>query len=321
MRIRSVVVEAGREPRLESDNPDLSSVWLDDGLIRWVNVEGATREDLERLFQPLAPEGPVLAGHITGDQWFEVFDREHCYAAFLAAPTAWLEHETWFHIVLLPQTICTLHPTEIPSTDDFMQRCWFDRPGPDSTVDAVMLHVIQGYIEEEITEFYRVRFQVEEHAEGLRRGDAAFTVEDLEELMTRCHHMATAFFEHQTLLQGIGFSRSRAFSLGSHSHLYSQAVRAIGNLREGVQQIQHRLAELQQQHVMDQQEQFNSRVRVLTIISAIFLPLTLIAGIYGMNFENMPELDESNAYFIVLIAMVSVAFGMLGFFYWKGWFR
>jgi magnesium transporter len=133
--------------------------------------------------------------------------------------------------------------------------------------------------------------------------------------------MAIAFFEHQTLLQTIGFIRSRAFSLGSHSKLYSQGVQAIGNLREGVEQIQHRLAELQQQHLMDQQGQFDSRVRVLTIISAIFLPLTLIAGIYGMNFQNMPGLDQSNAYFIVIIAMVGVAFGMLGFFYWRGWFR
>ena len=271
MRMRSVVVEPGREPRLESD-PDPSGAWLDDGLIRWVNVEGATREDLERLLQQLGPEGPVLAGHITGDHWFEILDREQCYVAFLAAPTAWLEHETWFHIVLLPETIVTLHRAEIPSTDVFMQRCWFDRPGPDATVDAVMLHVIQGYIEEETTEFYRVRFQVAEHPEGLRRGDAAFTVEVLEELMTRCHHMAIAFFEHQTLLQTIGLIRSRAFDLGSHSKLYDQGVRAIGNLREGVQQIQRRLAELQQQHLMDQQAQFDSRVRVLTMISAIFLP-------------------------------------------------
>jgi magnesium transporter len=315
-----VIVEAEGEPKLESD-PDPSGAWLDDGLIRWVNVEGATREDLGRLLQQLGSEGPILADHITGDRWFEVLDREQCYAAFLAAPTAWLQHERWFHIVLLPETIVTLHRAEIPSTDDVMQRCWFDRPGPDATVDAVLLHVIQGYIEEEITEFYRVRFQVEEHAEGLRRGDATFTVEDLEELMTRCQHMAIAFFEHQTLLQSIGFIRSRAFALGSHSKLYGQGVQALGNLREGVQQIQHRLAELQQQHVMDQQAEFNSRVRVLTIVSAIFLPLTLIAGIYGMNFEHMPELDEGNAYFIVLTAMVGVAFGMLGFFYWRGWFR
>jgi magnesium transporter len=65
----------------------------------------------------------------------------------------------------------------------------------------------------------------------------------------------------------------------------------------------------------------NEVMKTLTIVASIFVPLTFLAGIYGMNFEHMPELDEGNAYFIVLTAMVGVAFGMLGFFYWRGWFR
>jgi magnesium transporter len=59
---------------------------------------------------------------------------------------------------------------------------------------------------------------------------------------------------------------------------------------------------------------------MLTVISAIFLPLTLISGIYGMNFTNMPELGDAYAYFIVLGVMFIVAVTMLGFFYRKGWF-
>jgi len=63
------------------------------------------------------------------------------------------------------------------------------------------------------------------------------------------------------------------------------------------------------------------RVRVLTILSAVFLPLTLLAGIYGMNFEYMPELGRHYAYFFVLGGMALVAATMLAFFYFKGWFR
>jgi magnesium transporter len=40
-----------------------------------------------------------------------------------------------------------------------------------------------------------------------------------------------------------------------------------------------------------------------------------------MNFEHMPELDEHNAYFVVLTTMGAVALGMVSYFYWKGWFR
>ncbi len=63
----------------------------------------------------------------------------------------------------------------------------------------------------------------------------------------------------------------------------------------------------------------NDVVKTLTIFSAIVLPLSLIAGIYGMNFENMPELKTRNGYFLTLASMVIVAIGLLIYFWRKGW--
>lgn len=63
----------------------------------------------------------------------------------------------------------------------------------------------------------------------------------------------------------------------------------------------------------------NEIMKVLTIFSAIMLPLTFIAGVYGMNFDNMPELHSTNGYFAVLAVMVIVAIGMLYFFWRRGW--
>jgi magnesium transporter len=62
-------------------------------------------------------------------------------------------------------------------------------------------------------------------------------------------------------------------------------------------------------------------LRVLTVISAIFLPLTLLAGIYGMNFQHMPELDDPYSYYVILGLMFVIALGMLLFFYRRGWFK
>ncbi|MBA3765977.1 MAG: magnesium/cobalt transporter CorA [Acidobacteria bacterium] len=63
----------------------------------------------------------------------------------------------------------------------------------------------------------------------------------------------------------------------------------------------------------------NDIMKVLTIFSAIMLPLTFIAGLYGMNFDNLPELHYEYSYFIVLAFMVVVAIGMLIFFWRRGW--
>ncbi|HEU4796429.1 MAG TPA: magnesium/cobalt transporter CorA, partial [Pyrinomonadaceae bacterium] len=63
----------------------------------------------------------------------------------------------------------------------------------------------------------------------------------------------------------------------------------------------------------------NEIMKVLTIFSAIMLPLTFIAGVYGMNFDNMPELHSRFGYYATLIVMATVAIGMLIFFWRRGW--
>lgn len=63
----------------------------------------------------------------------------------------------------------------------------------------------------------------------------------------------------------------------------------------------------------------NEAMRVLTVVASIFIPLTFIAGIYGMNFEYMPELRYRYGYFVVLGAMGILAGGLIGFFISRGW--
>ena len=63
----------------------------------------------------------------------------------------------------------------------------------------------------------------------------------------------------------------------------------------------------------------NEVMKVLTIFAAIFIPLTFVAGIYGMNFRFMPELGWRWGYPMILIVMASIAAGMLGYFRRKKW--
>jgi magnesium transporter len=63
----------------------------------------------------------------------------------------------------------------------------------------------------------------------------------------------------------------------------------------------------------------NEVMRVLTVIATIFIPLTFIVGVYGMNFDTMPELRWKWGYAGVWAVMVAVTAGMLVYFYRKGW--
>ncbi len=63
----------------------------------------------------------------------------------------------------------------------------------------------------------------------------------------------------------------------------------------------------------------NEVMKVLTIMASIFIPLTFLAGIYGMNFETMPELHYPWAYPLLLAVMAVLAAGMIWYFRHKGW--
>ncbi len=63
----------------------------------------------------------------------------------------------------------------------------------------------------------------------------------------------------------------------------------------------------------------NAIMKVLTMIATIFIPLTFIAGIYGMNFKFMPELEWRWGYAVVLTVMIAIGIGMLGYFKAKKW--
>jgi len=65
----------------------------------------------------------------------------------------------------------------------------------------------------------------------------------------------------------------------------------------------------------------NETMKVLAVVGAIFLPLMLVAGVYGMNFHYMPELGWRHWYFVVIGFMLSVILGSLVVFWKRGWFR
>lgn len=103
------------------------------------------------------------------------------------------------------------------------------------------------------------------------------------------------------------------------------AVR-LADLLEHIQRVkrfavdqQSQVEALVQLHFSAVAHRTNEIMRVLTILSAVFLPLSLIAGIFGMNFEFMPELKWRYSYFVALGGMVALAIGLLVLLRRKRW--
>lgn len=69
-----------------------------------------------------------------------------------------------------------------------------------------------------------------------------------------------------------------------------------------------------------QSHKMNEVMKTLTVVSVIFMPLTFIVGLYGMNFKYMPELDYKFGYYTIVAVMFIIAFLMVIYFKWKKWF-
>lgn len=133
------------------------------------------------------------------------------------------------------------------------------------------------------------------------------------------------------LVDGVAEEQQEAFALiaqaSSRGLEFSDLEAPLGLLQTSASatvrlndRMDERIANLLRRIQDRKQELLNRRLGVLTIISAIFLPLTLMAGIWGMNFENMRELSNPRAYPIALGLMAALAASAAWIFYKRGWF-
>lgn len=90
-------------------------------------------------------------------------------------------------------------------------------------------------------------------------------------------------------------------------------------LHSMVQMYYDQLSDLVDGYMSTSSHQINEKMKVLTILTAVFVPLTFIAGIYGMNFKYMPELETHWGYHLTLAAMLVMALGLLVWFKVRRW--
>ena len=86
-------------------------------------------------------------------------------------------------------------------------------------------------------------------------------------------------------------------------------------------QLETRLRDLHNDCLLHAQRKTDYRLRVLTVLTSLCMPLSVIAGIYGMNFHFMPELEWKYGYFFALGIMAFITASLLVFFFRRGWFK
>jgi magnesium transporter len=222
---------------------------------------------------------------------------------FLGIPThaSWeTEHRTFLCIVCTPGMLISIHEHAIPALITIAEQYSDGMRFHTGNTSAILYQVLGHLIDEDMAFTLCTRDAIDRLDELLDDADDEQLTEQSLLLKRQLTRLAATFEDQLYCVGSLQTIESESFSIeglqdyfrDAFSHL-EHASRSIGR------QLAH-LSAIHQEYQLQLQNKTNDRLRLLTIISTIFIPLTLITGIYGMNFRNMPELDWRFGYFGVL---------------------
>jgi len=223
-------------------------------------------------------------------------------------------------IVIFGRTIITIRQDDIPVLDSAI--AWL-RTTSIQTPDPAMLlfEIIDKIVDEDTSAALTIRRRVDDLEQQLVETDAGSNLDVVSDCRRDAVSLEAVMEDQRSCLGGLQTSSMdtlrdsefQAYLRDSISHL-DHNIRVAGRAED-------RLDALQQHSFLKLQDRQNNRLQLLTIVSAVFLPLTLITGIYGMNFRHMPELSWRFGYGLVLLFMLAIATVLLYLLYRRGWFR
>ena len=103
------------------------------------------------------------------------------------------------------------------------------------------------------------------------------------------------------------------------THYFRDVYDHVIQVTENIDIYREMIWSLMDMYMTSISNKMNEVMKVLTIMATIFIPLTFIAGVYGMNFKNMPELDSQDGYYVVWVVMIAIFIGMIIYFKRKKW--
>lgn len=293
----------------------------------WTDISGTDEERASKLQQELTNLGLALPDALLEEALTPLrFPESHVSGgtALMRMPSRlqWdTENSAYITFLLLPQKLVTLHGGPAPELDQ-IHRGLHEEPDPDIRDSASMfLFLLDALVENNIRTYTAARAVTEQMADAMDEEPETVAIEDLLQLRRQVGRIAAQFEDQFHSLAGLLVMLTHApYGPDLREELHNmQDVQ--NHLLRSITRLETRLRDLQQYGQSLVQQRTEKRLRQLTVLTTLFMPLTLITGIYGMNFNHMPELSWEYGYVTVLGGMIVLAITLLVFYARKGWFR
>lgn len=287
--------------------------------VTWLHVGGPHRPEmlaaLGRRYDihPLVLEDILNTDHRPKAEDYDnclfiVLKRLDCPAAF--APL----REEQVCVLLTGDTVLSFQETDRPLFEDVQRRLKnrmgrIRRSGADFLAYTLVDALVDGYFEI----IASLEAEIEEVEEALLRGASSEHLEAIQRLKRK---ILSAWKHIAPLREAILRLRQPESTLiADDTRLYLRdLLDHVSTVSETVETLREMVDGLMMLYHTSVSGHLNEVLKMLTIISTIFIPLNFIAAIYGMNFKNMPELDMPYGYAGVWMVIGGIALGMLAFF-------
>jgi magnesium transporter len=218
-----------------------------------------------------------------------------------------------------PNLCVTVHQEPVEALERTVHRLTRDEVHVADDASSLVAALLAGLSVRAMEVGDEIRRRVLDLQDLLERDPEQVEAAEIQELSSRIRALDAVISERVVVLERVRLLEPPPLDLAG-SKDFQAAVSDTQYLDRLIERLEKRLANVREQYALYQQDGMNKRLAILTTLSAVFLPLTLIAGIYGMNFEYMPELGFRYAYFLTLTVMAALGIGMIVWFRSSGWF-
>lgn len=292
--------------------------------VNWLNVDGLGNKDIIQSIQQHFNLHALLIEDVLDDQRpkAEEYDDYLFFTLKMlhSINIGYIDYEQ-ISFVLGPHYLISFQEKEGDLFDGFRNRIRLDQGRVRKKgADYLLYRLIDIIVDNYYTVLDNVGERIERIEEELSEGKTSdFTFQRIQRIRKELIYLRKAVYPVRDALSKL-IKDDSPFIQSETVRFFADVYDHVVHLIDSLDTYQDLTASLLDIHINTQNNQLNQIIKVLTIISTIFIPLTFIVGIYGMNFDYMPELRWKYGYPLVMIIMFLLAVGMLIYFKVKKWF-
>ena len=300
----------------------LASVTVSDISPIWIDIEQRNPDTLTDFLHSLEIHPLALEACLetVPDSRIGIYEK----SLFIGLPVLldWESKErTFLTILCLPGKLVTIHEDPLPALNNIIENFSSSITFHRASTSAVLYQILDYIIDQEIVMGLEVRDMIDALEESFEIEEPADLPARTDRLRRRAIRLEAVLEDQHYCVMALQSIESSAFSVEHMQDYFRDAINHLDHAVTSVGRQIDRLTSLRQHFLLQLQDKTNKRLQILTIVSAIFLPLMLVTGIYGMNFRYMPELLWRYGYPATLMFMAVTAAVLIWWLAGKGWFK